>query len=421
MKYDFEVNISSDSTHSLILRRVSKSSRVLEFGPATGYMTKYMQQSLGCAVTGVELDPESAERAKEYCEEMIVADIDSLSWVEQLKGKSFDHILFADVLEHLRNPAEALQYASSFLRPNGTIITSIPNIAHNAVIMELLQGKFKYRPLGLLDDTHIRFFTKNSIIALLESLELCPVDWVATCVTPEQSEFEQDYSLFPQSIIDQLQSRPDGNAYQYVTVSKRKEDVTADEQQRAFAEIRDYHPANRYLQISWKQAEGPVEAEFVKVPLKYGNEFHQYDISIPNVDSGILKLSPGNLHGFLRIRSIVVRQVNDDGSEGEDIISLNSLQGFSDLLPGSGTLFLSNNKNKNIVISNSHPEFFLGPIQRTKANESLLLSMVISISQEVPVDFVLDLEQKLIEKSERISALENSSSWRITGVITVHK
>jgi hypothetical protein len=100
---------------------------------------------------------------------------------------------------------------------------------------------------------------------------------------------------------------------------------------------------------------------------------------------------------------------------------LNSLQGFSDLLPGSGTLFLSNNKNKNIVISNSHPEFFLGPIQRTKANESLLLSMVISISQEVPVDFVLDLEQKLIEKSERISALENSSSWRITAPLRLLK
>ena len=161
-KYDCELNLEDRNSLSVLVGKVKPNSLVLEFGPANGRMTKYMKERLNCKVYAVEIDEDAAKDAAQYTEKIIVDSIENYRWQEEFKDLQFDYIIFADVLEHLYYPEKVLKSVRDFLREDGSILVSIPNIAHNAIIINLLKNEFNYHPTGLLDDTHIRFFTKKT-------------------------------------------------------------------------------------------------------------------------------------------------------------------------------------------------------------------------------------------------------------------
>ena len=140
---------------------VPEGARVLEFGCATGYMSSVLKSREGCTVTGIEISPEAAEIAREHCDRVIVGDAEELDYGELLGKERFDAILFADVLEHLKRTRRGPRADPTLPRDRGTVIASIPNIAHGSVRLALLAGEFRYRELGLLDNTHLRFFTSS--------------------------------------------------------------------------------------------------------------------------------------------------------------------------------------------------------------------------------------------------------------------
>ncbi len=167
-KYDRPVpDISQeglDDNNCLIkmLHLIDENKQVVEFGCATGYFSKLLTQKR-CRVTGVEINPDSAKIAKQYCEQLVVADLDFVSLVEILPTQQFDIAIFGDILEHLRNPWKLLEETRQLLKPDGYVVASIPNIAHGAIRLSLLQGKFEYKELGILDNTQLRFFyTRNN-------------------------------------------------------------------------------------------------------------------------------------------------------------------------------------------------------------------------------------------------------------------
>jgi O-antigen biosynthesis protein len=149
------------------LNLVGKNKCVIDFGCATGYFAHFLKNR-GCTVVGVELNPEAAEVAKQHCEQVVVADLDYVSISEILAGQEFDVAVFGDVLEHLRDPWRVLKEVRQLLKPSGYVIASIPNIAHGAVRLELLQGRFEYTEFGILDGTHLRFFTRKTVQDLFE-------------------------------------------------------------------------------------------------------------------------------------------------------------------------------------------------------------------------------------------------------------
>jgi O-antigen biosynthesis protein len=159
-----------DENNSLtkMLRLIDHHQQVVDFGCATGYFAHLLTQK-HCLVTGVEINPEAAETAKKYCQEVIVADLDFVSVREILRDRQFDVAVFGDVLEHLRNPWQVLQDTKQILKEDGYIVASIPNIAHGAIRLALLQGKFEYTEFGILDNTHLRFFTRKTVEDLLEN------------------------------------------------------------------------------------------------------------------------------------------------------------------------------------------------------------------------------------------------------------
>src|SRR5438067_1525746 len=169
--YDFTIDLQSDSTHAKVVRLIGPGKRVLELGPATGYMSRVLQER-GCRVVGIELNPAMAARAAAFCERIIAGDLESLDLERELGDDRFDAIVAADVLEHLRDPLAILRRLKPYLCPNGVVVASLPNVAHGSVRLALLGGRFPYGERGLLDRTHLRFYTREGIESLFEEAGL---------------------------------------------------------------------------------------------------------------------------------------------------------------------------------------------------------------------------------------------------------
>lgn len=158
--------IEPGSSHAEIVERISANSSVLDVGCASGYIAAALNRR-GCSTYGIEINPSAAEAAKQHCADVAVIDLESQSISTAFPGKTFDYIVFGDVLEHLREPWTVLAASRSLLKPQGRAIVSVPNVAHGAVRLALLSGEFDYRALGILDNTHLRFFTIDSVDELL--------------------------------------------------------------------------------------------------------------------------------------------------------------------------------------------------------------------------------------------------------------
>ncbi|MEB0260646.1 MULTISPECIES: class I SAM-dependent methyltransferase [unclassified Mucilaginibacter] len=139
----------------------------LDVGCATGGFGALLKETFDCEVWGVEPDTESAGAAQKNID-VVINDLFTDN-MPQLATKKFDTIFFNDVLEHLQDPDKALLACKKLLNPNGVIIASIPNIRWYPVVLSLLRYKdFKYEDAGVMDRTHLRFFTKKSMIRLFE-------------------------------------------------------------------------------------------------------------------------------------------------------------------------------------------------------------------------------------------------------------
>ena len=148
-----------------MLRLVGRDKSVLEIGLATGYLSRCLVEA-GCRVTGVEVDAELARRAEQPGVRLICGSVEDEEVVRQIHT-TFDVILLADVLEHLRWPERTLLRMRHFLNPGGHLVVSLPNIANWKTRIGLLFGRFEYQDQGILDRTHLRFFTKRSAEAMI--------------------------------------------------------------------------------------------------------------------------------------------------------------------------------------------------------------------------------------------------------------
>jgi len=149
------------------IEAVRPGARVLDVGCASGYLAE-RYAARGCRVFGIESDAANAERARRFCESVVVGDIENASDRAQLPAP-FDFVVFGDVLEHLRDPWSVLAETRALLADDARVIASIPNIAHWSARREIALGRFPYAESGLFDRTHLRFFTRASARSLAET------------------------------------------------------------------------------------------------------------------------------------------------------------------------------------------------------------------------------------------------------------
>jgi 2-polyprenyl-3-methyl-5-hydroxy-6-metoxy-1,4-benzoquinol methylase len=136
------------SVLSMIVELVGKNRRVLDVGCSTGYISERLQAN-GCEVVGIEIVAESAQAARDYCSQVILANVEAIENIPYHE-RYFDLILFADVLEHLKDPFGVLVKMKRWLRwlsDEGHVVCSIPNMAHAYIRLKLLLGRWDYEEM----------------------------------------------------------------------------------------------------------------------------------------------------------------------------------------------------------------------------------------------------------------------------------
>lgn len=168
---DYEYHDFPGSSHRKILELLSSGPalRILDVGTASGYLDRELQ-ARGHEVTGIECEPQRAERARRYCTQLILGDVQALDLGDY--AGAFDCLVLGDVLEHLTQPKEVLEKLAATLKPGGRAILCVPNVASLYVRLNLLFGRFRYEARGILDATHMRFFTLRTFRELVESAGL---------------------------------------------------------------------------------------------------------------------------------------------------------------------------------------------------------------------------------------------------------
>jgi 2-polyprenyl-3-methyl-5-hydroxy-6-metoxy-1,4-benzoquinol methylase len=156
------------NTHMLLMEAVQTGSRVLEIGCASGYLGSYLINKKQCRVTGIEPDADAYEKARGVAYEMLIHGTAETFAAKAPAGELFDVILLGDVLEHMPEPEKTLASLKLFLKPCGYIAASLPNVAHYSIRWKLLTGSFDPEDAGILDRTHLHFYTKTSAQAMIE-------------------------------------------------------------------------------------------------------------------------------------------------------------------------------------------------------------------------------------------------------------
>jgi 2-polyprenyl-3-methyl-5-hydroxy-6-metoxy-1,4-benzoquinol methylase len=136
----------------------SHAREVLEVGCGRGVTGRLLQETLGCRVTGVELNPVVAREAARHLHRVVQGDIQEL----EIAG-GYDAVLALEVVEHLVEVEGFLGRLRGLLAPGGRAILSIPNVGHYSVVEDLIAGRWDYLPIGLLCYTHYRFFTRRTL------------------------------------------------------------------------------------------------------------------------------------------------------------------------------------------------------------------------------------------------------------------
>ncbi|MBU2592177.1 methyltransferase domain-containing protein [Patescibacteria group bacterium] len=151
--------------NKFVAKQVGFGKKILDIGCAEGKLGKYLRRQKGAVVFGVDISSKAIKEAKKSLDGAYRLDIETeaLPFLQ----KSFDVIICADVLEHLYDPLAVLKKLKIYLKDKGIFVLSIPNIANIKVRWRLLWGKFDYEESGIMDYSHIRFFTKKSALNLM--------------------------------------------------------------------------------------------------------------------------------------------------------------------------------------------------------------------------------------------------------------
>jgi O-antigen biosynthesis protein len=180
-KYQEDNNNATEDSVNYCLASFSKiiqpNSVVLDVGCAQGLMGKMLKDKPGCKVYGVDINEDALKyaRASGYYEDVFKLNIENSTDSDEFvqfrnSTPHFDFIVLSNLLEHLVDPTSALLKLSGMLENRGNILISIPNLSHADISLNLLNGVFNYNDVGILDNTHLRFFTKQSFIQWIDQI-----------------------------------------------------------------------------------------------------------------------------------------------------------------------------------------------------------------------------------------------------------
>ncbi len=232
--YDFPVDLRDPTTAPAILaQHVPPGAAVLDIGCASGNLLLALRDERGCAGVGLELDPVAVAAARAKGLEVHRIDLAHEPLDQHVANRRFDRVILADVLEHLADPASVLRAVPPLLSPGGQVLVSLPNPTHFDVILAMSQDRFEYTQTGLLDATHLRFFTLASFgaLALACGLRVAGVD--RHIAPPLATEIWRGGVDLPERYLAMLEQlvragNPNADVYQFILVLEPENQTPTD-------------------------------------------------------------------------------------------------------------------------------------------------------------------------------------------------
>jgi 2-polyprenyl-3-methyl-5-hydroxy-6-metoxy-1,4-benzoquinol methylase len=261
-EYRFDPDKPNDTAASVFRMAREGGSRVLDLGSGPGIVSGALARLADKEVTCVDVESDHLESAAARgVSRTIQGDLTGSAWMEQLIGQRFDAIILADVLEHLVDPGALLArvHEQQLLDAGGHLVISIPNAAHISIVAALAAGDFPYRRTGLLDETHLRFFTLTSIRRLLEEQGYAIVRVARTTRSLGKTELSDVSASLPSETVRALQHHEEHDVYQYVIRARamvdRTETVAASELEGLRRRLREVEGRRRRTKGRLRDAE----------------------------------------------------------------------------------------------------------------------------------------------------------------------
>ncbi|MFO1233108.1 MAG: methyltransferase domain-containing protein, partial [Paenacidovorax caeni] len=291
---------------SVLAGMVPEGATVLDLGCGSGALGQHLAETRHCTCDGVTLSEAEAAHARPHYRSVEVADLETVDLPCMFEGRRYDTIVCADVLEHLRHPEQVLDACRKLLAPGGQLLISVPNAGYSGLIAELLHGEFLYREEGLLDRTHLRFFTRRSLTRFLAE-QRWHIDTLDTVErTLPESEFRIAFDRLPPAVARHLLAAPDALTYQFIGSARPvaqaapplpAPDGTAWPGEALFT-------AQLYL----GRADGYDEERKLTCTGTIGQARQTLRFSLPQGPISQLRLDPADRPVFLHLHSLTLRQ-----------------------------------------------------------------------------------------------------------------
>ncbi|MCD2167203.1 methyltransferase domain-containing protein [Comamonas koreensis] len=307
--YTRHIDLQQRSSLSVLANKIQPGSRVLDLGCGPGVLGQYLQQHKACTLDGVTFSAEEAALARPYYRDLAVADLEQINLAEAFTRRQYDYIVCADVLEHLRHPEQLLADCRDLLAENGEILVSIPNAGYCGLVMELMQGELRYREEGLLDSTHLRFFTRQSLLRLMQAGQWS-VQSLETIDRPlDESEFARTTAdSLPPAVMRYLLAQPDALAYQFICSIRPSSDAAAAQAHALLAIESEANTAHASFttNLYWADAGQFSESHKLIAKGQIGALQQSIRFALPRFDGAqpCLRWDPADRPGFLHLHAM---------------------------------------------------------------------------------------------------------------------
>ncbi len=214
-KYDIKFKLDEPNSYCKIDKRIAKGSLVLDVGPGVGYFAEHLKHNKNCRVEGIEYDPELVKILNQKLDKIYYQNLNNIQeWINLIPEDCYDYITLMNVLEHVYDPFKVLNFLRTKLKKTGKFLVAIPNVAHASLLIELLTNSFTYTDIGLLDSTHLRWYTPYSFKYMLDVFKFNLTYYDSTYMVPSYSELGKDYDCLEPIAREAVINKTDSHTFE---------------------------------------------------------------------------------------------------------------------------------------------------------------------------------------------------------------